>query len=202
MQRAARLERVGPAQKLNTYDDLLRLPEGVKAEILAGEWVTNPAPLPEHGWIQGSLARGVGGPFDGDGGHGGNPGGWWILMEVDVRFTMHDIVRPDLAGWKRQRLPNPFGQRPLEVVPDWVCEIASPSNARYDRVEKRALYAAHGVQHYWMVEPAARVHEALKLREGSWVELGAWSDTGGLQRIEPFDAIELDLGKLFPPQLG
>lgn len=188
------------AEKLETYDALLQLPEGVRAEVLGGGVVMNPSPLPEHGWIQASLGGSVGGPFDRDGDDGDNPGGWWILLEIDVRFTLHDIVRPDMAGWRRERLRSPFGQRPIEVVPDWICEVASPSNSRYDRVEKRALYATHGVPHYWMIDPAARVLEALKLVDGKWVELGAWSDAGSA-RIEPFDAIELDLTRLFPPKI-
>lgn len=186
-----------PAKRLATYEDLLALPEGVKAEVLAGEVVFNPSPLPEHGRIQGSLWRRIGGPFDDDHGRGG-PGGWWILLEIDVRLSPHDVVRPDLSGWRRARLPSPFGMRPIDVRPDWVCEIASPSNARYDRVQKRALYARHGVPYYWLIDPAERVLEAMKLVEGSWIELGAWTDRGAV-RIEPFDAVELDLERVFPP---
>lgn len=187
------------AKRLATYEDLLALPEGVRAEILAGERIVSPGPLPEHGRIQGTLWRHIGGPFDDDDGRGG-PGGWWILLEVDVRFGPHDIVRPDLTGWRRERLRDPFGMRPIDVRPDWVCEIASPSNARYDRVEKRALYARHGVPSYWLVDPAERVLEAMKLVDGAWVELGAWTDRGAV-RIEPFEAVELDLERVFPPRV-
>jgi len=186
-----------PARKLATYADLLALPEGAKGEVLGGELVTDPSPLPEHGRIQGTLWRGIGGPFDGDDGRGG-PGGWWILVEIDVRFGPNDIARPDLAGWRRERLRNPFGKRPIDTRPDWICEIASPSNAQVDRVTKRALYAEHEVPYYWLVDPATRVLEALKLVDGRWVELGAWGDTGAA-RIEPFDAVELELDRIFPP---
>jgi hypothetical protein len=124
------------AKKLATYDDLLALPEDVKAEVIHGVLVKPPAPLPRHSSVQRKLARYVGGPFDDDDGAGG-PGGWWILLEVDVRLGLHDIVRPDLAGWRRERLPDPWDTRPIDVVPDWICEIVSPSNAGTDRVTKR-----------------------------------------------------------------
>ena len=184
-----------PARKLATYDDLLRLPEDVRAEILAGELVTMPAPRPRHSKPQRALSHFVGGPFDDDDGFGG-PGGWWILIEVDVQMAA-DVVRPELAGWRRVRMPDP-DRRPIEVTPDWVCEVLSPSTASRDRVYKRDLYARHGVAHYWLVDPLARTLKALELRDGRWVELGAWDDAAA-GRIPPFDAVELAVGRLFLP---
>jgi Uma2 family endonuclease len=142
----------------------------------------------------------IGGPYDDDDGRGG-PGGWWILLEVDVRFGLHDVVRPDLAGWRRERLPSPWDVRPIDVVPDWVCEVLSPSNAPHDRVRKRALYARHGVPYYWIVDPTGRTLEALRLdpATGAWIEVGAYDDqsTAG---IAPFEAVALEVGRLFPPE--
>jgi len=181
-----------------TYDDLLALPENVRAEVLSGKVVTSPARLPRHSKAQGSISRFVGGPFDDDDGRGG-PGGWWIFVEVDVSLGAHDIVRPDLAGWRRERQPRPGAVRPIHVVPDWVCEVLSPATAARDRVTKRALYARAGVLHYWLIDPAARVLEALALRDGTWVEVGSYDDTS-TARIAPFDAIELDVGRLFLPR--
>ena len=111
--------------KLATYADLLAMPEDVRAEVFAGEIVTTPASLPRHSKVQRALSRFVGGPFDDDDGRGG-PGGWWIFVEVDVELGPHDVVRPDLAGWRRERLPNPGKARPITVAPDWVCEVLSP----------------------------------------------------------------------------
>jgi Uma2 family endonuclease len=159
--------------------------------------VTAPAPLPRHSKAQRALARFIGGPYDDDDDRGG-PGGWWILLEVDVRLSPHDIVRPDLAGWKRERLPSPWDQRPIDVRPDWICEILSPSNAVLDRVTKRKLYADKGVPFYWIVDPHVRTLEAARLDRGRWVEVGSYDDTA-VARIEPFDAIELEVGRLFPP---
>ncbi|MEY4579411.1 MAG: hypothetical protein RL701_4114 [Pseudomonadota bacterium] len=191
-----------PANKLDrpaTHTDLAALPEGVHAELIAGVILTQLSPLPEHGKAQRVLGSHIGGPFDDDDGRGG-PGGWWIFPEVEVRLSEHVIVRPDLAGWRRERLPNPRGVRPITVVPDWVCEILSPSNAAHDRVTKRTLYASAGVAYYWLVDPAERVLEALALRDGGWFEVGVFDHTA-VTRIAPFEAVELEIGRLFLPRL-
>lgn len=187
-----------PASKLATYDDLLALPSDVRAEVIDGQIVTAPAPLPRHSRVQRAAARFIGGPFDDDDGRGG-PGGWWIFVEVDVRLGPHDVVRPDLAGWRRERFPRPGAVRPIDVSPDWVCEISSPSTAAQDRVHKRALYARSNIPHYWLCDPEARVLEALTLREGVWVEAGVYGD-GTVARIPPFEAIEFEVGRLFLPR--
>jgi Uma2 family endonuclease len=166
--------------------------------VLGGDVVLSPAPLPRHSKAQGSARRFLGGPFDDDDGHGG-PGGWWIFVEVDVMLGPHDIVRPDLAGWRRDRLRQPGRVRPIEVVPDWVCEVLSPSTAARDRITKRRLYAQAGIPFYWLIDPELRAVEALALRDGVWVELGVFDETASA-RIAPFDAIELEIGRLFLPK--
>ena len=186
------------ASTLATYDDLLRLPEGTRGEVLAGTVVVPPAPLPRHSNPQGGLRRFVGGPYHDDDGFGG-PGGWWIFVEVDVRFSSHDIVRPDLSGWLRPRLPEP-DVRPIDVVPDWVCESLSPSTASRDRVDKRRLYAKHGVRYYWLVDPDARTLEALELRDGRWVDAGTFDEEDAHARVPPFDGVELPVPRLFLPR--
>jgi Uma2 family endonuclease len=186
-----------PAAHKATYADLLVLGEDVRAEILGGAIEVGPAPLPRHSRAQRVLARQIGGPFDDDHGVGG-PGGWWIFIEVEVELSVHDVVRPDVCGWRRERLPDPWDDRPIRVAPDWVCEVLSPSNAANDRVKKRRLYAAHAVPYYWLVDPGTRTLEALHLRDGVWVELGSWGD-GDVVRIAPFSEIELDVERLFPP---
>lgn len=187
-----------PAPKLATYEDLLKLSEDVRAEVIAGQVVTSPTPLPKHSKAQGAVRRFVGGPFDDDDGHGG-PGDWWIFVEVDVRLGPYDIVRPDLAGWRRERLPDPGGLRPIEVVPDWVCEVLSPSTAAHDRVTKSRLYAECGVTHYWVVDAEARTLEAFELAERRWLLAGTY-DERATARIAPFAAIELPIGRLFLPR--
>jgi Uma2 family endonuclease len=186
-----------PARKLATYEDLLGLATDLHAEVLGGSIVTAPAPLPRHAFVASSLVGEIGSPFGR--GRGGGPGGWWILPEVDVRLGPHDIVRPDLSGWRRERLPAPWGTRPIDVAPDWVCEILSPSSAQLDTVTKAHLYAATGIRHYWLVDPAARTLEARVLRERQWLVLESFS-ANDRARIEPFEAIELELGLISPPE--
>jgi Uma2 family endonuclease len=183
-----------PAQRLATYADIAGLPEGDNAEVIAGEVVVAPRPVPSHGLAQGALSWLVGGRFcNGDG-----PGGWWIVIEPEVELAPHEIYIPDLAGWRRERVPRLPTERPVRVVPDWVCEVISPSTARFDRVTKAAGYLAAGVPHSWLVDVDARVLEAFTASDGAWVRLGAWSD-GALPRAPPFDAVEHEVGRLFPP---
>jgi Uma2 family endonuclease len=187
-----------PAVKLATYADLLQLPDDVRAEIIAGQLYTAPAPLPKHSRAQRALGRFVGGPFDDDDGHGG-PGGWWIFVEVNIQLGRHDVVRPDLAGWRRDRLPDPGNQRPIKVVPDWVCEVLSPSTAARDRVQKRKLCADSGVAHHWLIDVDARTLEAFELQAQRWVLAGSYGDDA-VARVAPFAEIELPVGRLFLPR--
>lgn len=184
------------ATKLATYADLVALPEDVKAEVLGGELVTQPSPSFPHVHVQGSMSHFIGGPFSFD---GGGSGGWWIVCEFDVRFTAHDIVQPDLAGWRRSRLTSPHTGQPIDVVPDWICEVLSPSSTKRDRLHKSQLYARHGVPHYWLVDPAARLLEAYALDGGQWKSIGVYDETARA-RIAPFEAVELPVGYLFPAE--
>jgi Uma2 family endonuclease len=186
-----------PAQKRATYTDLFALPDDVRAEILGGEIITSPAPLPRHSKAQRALGSFIGRPYDDDDGHGG-PGGWWIFVEVEVQLAPHDVVRPDLSGWRRGRLLSPGDKRPIEVVPDWICEVLSPSTAARDKVTKRALYAKHGVPHYWIVDTDARTVEAFQLEGTKWVVAGSY-DASATARIPPFEAVEIPVGRLFLP---
>jgi Uma2 family endonuclease len=186
------------APKLATYADLLTLPDDVLAEILSGQIVTSPAPLPKHSKVQRSLGHFIGGPYDDDHGHGG-PGRWWIFVEVDVQLGRHDIVRPDLAGWRRERLPDPGNRRPIDVVPDWVCEVLSPSTASRDRLVKRQLYAESAVRHYWIVDVDARILEVFEFVEGRWALVGAYGDDA-TARVPSFMEVELPVGRLFLPR--
>lgn len=185
-----------PAVRSVTYADLLALPDDVRAEILNGELTTLPAPRPRHSKPQGAIRRFIGGPFDDDDGFGG-PGGWWIFVEVDIELG-DSIVRPDLAGWRRERLPKP-DVRPITVAPDWICEILSESTEARDRVTKRRIYAQHGVNHYWIVDPVARTLEAFALEGPRWVDAGSF-DEHATARAPPFEAVDLPVGRLFLPR--
>lgn len=184
------------ARNLATWEDLLATPEdGLKYEIIDGQLEAQPSPRPRHNRAQAALTESIYGPFDR--GRGG-PGGWWILIETDVMLGPNDIVAPDLVGWRRERVPEFPEEQPIMARPDWVCEIVSPSGKARDRVKKADLYLASGIPHYWIVDPAERTLEAYVARDGAWVRHGAWTD-GNVARILPFEAVEIEVGGLFPP---
>lgn len=187
-----------PAERLATYADLLSLDDDVRAEILGGQIVTSPAPLPRHSKSQGALRSFVGRPYDDDDGHGG-PGGWWIFVEVDVELGPHDVVRPDLSGWRRERLPDPSNERPIRMAPDWVCEVLSPSTLAVDRNQKRALYHRHGIGHYWIVDPEARLVEVFSHADAGWTLVGTYGDDETVA-MPPFVEVEVPIGRLFLPK--
>ncbi len=184
------------ARRLATWEDLARTPnDGRVYEVMDGELGATPRPLLEHGRVQALLSGEIVGPYDR--GRGG-PGGWWIVFEPEVQLDVHQVVVPDLVGWKRARLVDPSAPRPITTVPDWVCEVVSPDDRGRDRVRKADLYLRSGVPYYWIVDPADRTIEAFEASEGRWVRLGAWTD-GDTPRIAPFDVVELDVAGLFLP---
>lgn len=183
------------ARRLLTWEDLVQTPDdGRTYEVIHGGLEAMPLPRPAHSLVQVNISGELWGPFHK--GRGG-PGGWWILIAPGVRLATHEIVAPDLVGWRRERLPRLPEERPIDVRPDWVCEVLSPSHLRRDRVVKADLYQQTGIPHLWLVDPEERLLEAFELRQGAWVRLGAWGDDARV-RIPPFDAVELDVGSLFP----
>lgn len=185
------------AKKPATYEDLKKLPDNVIGEIIDGELIASPRPGFGHARASSILGVALGGPFDlGSGG----PGGWWIIDEPELHLAK-DIVVPDLAGWRRTRMPKP--PAPAEpfvtLAPDWVCEVLSPSTARIDLERKLPLYAREHVQHVWHINPSVRALEVFRLNNGSWTLIGAFSGDVAV-RAEPFDAIELALGTLWLPE--
>lgn len=177
------------------YQQLRALPPGRRGEIIGGELVTSPRPVPLHG--QGAIQIGtdVVYHFGRRPGGGDHPGGWLLLPEPELHLeagiSTH-VLSPDIAGWKRERLPAAPRTAYIELAPDWICEILSPSSARYDKKEKARIYKQAGVTWYWLVDPLSRTVEALR-REGEfWMRLGVWAEDDKA-RIEPFDAVEFDL---------
>ena len=180
--------RVQPA----SYEEILRLPAHVVGEILAGELHATPRPRLRHGRSAWKLTSSLDGPFDrGTGG----PGGWLFLAEPELHLS-DDVVVPDLAGWRRHRLPSVPDDAFLTIAPDWACEIASPSTERIDRGVKMDIYLRERVGHLWLLDPLERFVEVFRLRDGLWVRVGSWTgDTPA--RIEPFEAIDMDLNALW-----
>jgi Uma2 family endonuclease len=178
--------------KRATYEDVLSAPENKVAEILDGELFLSPRPSPRHS-VASSRLGGVLVPFDD--GQEGAPGGWWILDEPELHLG-ENVVVPDLGGWRRERLPAIPDTAFFSLAPDWVCEVLSPSTERIDRGRKLRIYAEAGVAHAWFVNPVERTIEVLRLRDGAWTIVGVCSRSDPV-RVEPFDAIELALGRLW-----
>lgn len=181
-----------PVKRRATYEDLLAVPDHLVAEILDGELYTSPRPAPRHAVTTSGLGADLSGPFDR--GRGG-PGGWWILDEPGLHLGP-DVVVPDIAGWRRTRLPKVPETAYFALAPDWLCETVSASTEHIDRGKKLRIYAPEGVQHLWIVNPLAETLEAYRLEQGRWLMLQAYAgDTAA--RIEPFDAVELELWRLW-----
>ena len=175
-----------------TYADLLRVPDHLVAEIVDGELYTSPRPALRHALAGSSLGDELVSPFQK--GRGG-PGGWWILFEPELHLAS-DILVPDLAGWRRERLPVVPDEPYLALAPDWVAEILSPSTARLDRVKKLGVYARERVAHIWLLDPATRILEVMALEAGRWV-IQATFGQDERARAVPFDAIEIDLAQVW-----
>jgi len=184
-----------PAKRLATYADLLALPDDARGEIVDGEVVLQPSPTPLHQSTVGEIYAELRNPFQR--GRGG-PGGWWLIPDVDVEFGPHDICRPDIAGWRKERLPQFPGERPIVNRPDWVCEGLSPRTAVRDQNEKRTIYERAGVPWYWVVDPQNRTITVLRLVTDGFVVSQVVGDDG-TAALPPFEAVEIDLKTLFPP---
>jgi Uma2 family endonuclease len=178
-----------------TYEDLLAVPDHLVAEILNGELVTSPRPGAPHAYTAGKVFRDVNTHFDGPAGGGG--GGWWILFEPELHLAK-DVLVPDLGGWRHERMPAFPNVAFFELAPDWACEVSSPSTARIDRVHKRAIYAREGVGHLWLVDALARTLEIFRLERGRWV-VAAVHGGDDVVRAEPFEGLEIDLARWWPP---
>jgi Uma2 family endonuclease len=181
------------AKRYATYEDLLRVPPHLVAEIVRGQLLTHPRPAPRHALAGSSLGGELHGPFHK--GRGG-PGGWWILDEPELHLG-REVLVPDIAGWRRERLPALPETAWFELAPDWVCEILSPATARTDRAEKLPLYAGFGVDHAWLVDPDLRLLEVYALEAGRWLLHGTFKDDEEVC-APPFEALRFGLGALWP----
>lgn len=167
-------------------------PDNVVAEIIDGE--LSLMPRPRHAKAATRLAgalRGFHDPDDGD------PGGWVVLIEPELHLgPQPDVLDPDLAGWRRERLPEEPEEAAIRVTPDWVCEILSDRTEAMDRGPKRRIYRREGVGHLWLCDPRIQTLEVYRLEGGRWTELDTFEGDTKV-RAEPFEAIELDLGRLW-----
>jgi Uma2 family endonuclease len=184
-----------PALRDATYEDLFDLPDHVIGEILHGQLITQPRPAPRHARASSIIGGEIVSPYDQ--GRGG-PGGWWILDEPELHLDSHILV-PDLAGWRRERLPQLPEEAYFSVAPDWVCEVLSPGTARTDRAVKMPIYAEQAVQWLWLVDPDNRILEVYRLLEGHWLLEHTWQNDD-VVKAPPFDQISMTLSDLWVPE--
>jgi Uma2 family endonuclease len=182
------------AVKRATYEDVLRAPAHMVAEVIDGVLTTHPRPASPHTQAATTLGEELRPPFKR--GKGG-PGGWGILDEPELHLGAEpDILVPDLAGWRRETMPEMPDAPFFTLRPDWVCEVLSPSTARHDRRGKMPVYQRERVQHVWFIEPTDRTLEMYELDGPTYRLLGTYADAERARAV-PFDAIELDLAVLW-----
>jgi len=184
-------------KRVATYEDVLNAPENLVAEIIGGDLYTSPRPASRPALAKTVLGAELLLPFQE--GRGG-PGGWWIIKKPELHLG-DDVLVPDIAGWRRTRMPEFPDVAYFTLPPDWVCEVLSPPTERMDRLRKLAAYAREAVQHAWLVNPTLRSLEGYRLEAGKWV---LFETHGGdeLVRAEPFDAVEIDLLRLWGESRG
>ncbi len=186
-----------PAPKRKTtLSEFLAIPPGERFhELLAGELVRKADPSGEHGGSQSDLVMRLGPSFQRPPGRGG-PGGWWFATEVEILLLGSEVVRPDVVGWRRERMPDRPRGMPVEERPDWICEVLSPSNASDDTVKKLRIYHAGAVPHYWLLDPRASTLTVMRWSEPGYTTVLA-AERGETVRAEPFEAIEIEVSTLF-----
>jgi Uma2 family endonuclease len=181
------------ARKRATYADIVAAPPHLVAEIIDGQLRTHPRPSPRHAAATNSLSGELTGPFQQ--GRGG-PGGWVFFDEPELHLGPQVVV-PDIAGWKRERLAAYPDTNYFETAPDWLCEVVSSSTERRDRTVKMRIYAEAGIPHIWLVDPRLQILEAFENNAGRWTKIGAWNSDDEV-RAPPFDAISFSLADLWP----
>ena len=182
-----------PARRRATYQDVIDAPAHMVAQVVEGALHTHPRPAPPHALASSALGAKIGDPFNfGKGG----PGGWWIIDGPELHLG-EDVLVPDLAGWRRERMPDLPDTAFVTLAPVWVCEVLSPSTRDLDRHGKRPVYAREGVRHLWFIDPEARDLEAFELRDGEWVLIATARNDDPVS-IPPFEAISFPLDALWP----
>lgn len=180
-------------KKPAAYEDLLALPDHLVGEIVDGELHASPRPSSSHARATTNLTGELIGPFGF--GRGGGPGGWIILVEPELHL-LGQVMVPDMAGWRRGRMPvmpeSPF----FELAPDWICEVISPSTGALDRGKKMPHYGRSGVRHLWLVDPTLKTLEIFRSDDEGWRLLTTYSGDAKV-RAEPFEAIEIELALLW-----
>ncbi len=179
------------ARKFATYDDILASPDTVIAELIHGTLYQMPRPAPRHSLSAVRISSFVDGRY-----RSGGPGDWLVLSEPEIHLSGHVLV-PDLAAWRRERLPTVPSEAHIDIAPDWICEVLSPGTTRYDRTVKMPIYAVEKVAYAWLIDVQAQTLEAYERDEkGRWVLLGTFAGSEPVYP-PPFDALPFALDDLW-----
>ncbi|MGA7616431.1 MAG: Uma2 family endonuclease [Thermoanaerobaculia bacterium] len=174
------------------YDDLVAAPEDRIAEIVTGSLYLSPRPSLRHSRIVSTLGADIHDAFDRA---RRGPGGWLILDEPEVHL-LNDVVVPDIAGWRRDRVPATPEQVAMTIAPDWACEVLSPSTEQFDRREKLPWYLAVEVGHLWLVDPPFRRLEVYARHAHEWILLETYANEAVVS-APPFEAVPIELAPLW-----
>lgn len=176
-----------------TYADLEALPPDKIGELIGGVLYASPRPNMAHGWVASELLGELRTAFGRGGGDGSS--GWRFIFEPELHLG-GDVLVPDIAGWRRERMPRVPPGVGAKVAPDWLCEVLSPSTAALDRDRKLTVYAREGVRHVWLLDPRPRTLEVFRLEASRYVPVVTQAGEATV-RAEPFDALALELRVLW-----
>jgi Uma2 family endonuclease len=184
------------AKRRATYEDLMRVPDTMVAEIVDGELVVSPRPACPRALAGSEISADLLPAFHGSPARTG-AGGWWILIEPELHFA-EDVLVPDIAAWRCRRMAVVPNTAAITLPPDWVCEIISPSSVRHDRIAKMRCYARNDVETVWLVDPLARTLEAFRQNDGQW-SVTASHAGDEVVHVEPFAELEIRLERWWLP---
>jgi Uma2 family endonuclease len=151
-------------KKLLTAEEFLLLPnpaDGSQQELVRGKIITMPPPEGLHGVTCMKAGRHIGNFVD-DNDRG-------TVACNDTGFITErdpDSVRgPDISFWSKERLIEiPVGY--IDIAPDMLIEVLSPSNTRKQIMAKLREYFAQGVRLVWVIAPEDRTLTIYRTPEG------------------------------------
>lgn len=181
--------------KSHTIEEWIAQPQERRLELIDGELIEKALPDVPHALSQGGVLEVLRPLFHRKPGSSGpGRGGWWLLPEVDIQLGKNGY-RPDVAGWRRERAPEPPQGRPVTLRPDWICEVLSDSNRHNDTIRKLRRYHEAGVPHYWLLDPETGTLNVFRHEPQGYLSV-LIADRPQRVRAEPFDAIEVSVGVL------